>query len=165
MDISLSDILWVGGALLVFTAGAILFTHRAIIVQAVSGVMASTARREAPVIRVDPPVDQQSTLAVQRMAIAGNEVNRELNLLPEEAREIIRFQAKVEVLADLLADGQLSNKAKAIERTFHCARSGKPDSLYARVNRALEPMTMKPRFPELTPEQSKQRAALGLPSR
>ena len=103
---------------------------------------------------VVPPVDQQATIAGQRIAKPGNEGNGELsgnNPLPlelsVEARDIIRFAARVEALAALIRDGQVTNKAKGIERVFGCARSSKPDSTYQRAHRALEPLlTTEPMF-------------------
>lgn len=162
MDISLSDVGWVGGSLLALMVGAILFTQRAALAQSVRNLLSSWTQWTPPIERVEQAVDQRSTNAGQRIAITDNEVNEELNRLPEEVREIVRFYAKVEAVADLIVSERLSNKAKAIEAVFHCARSGKPGSVYDRANRALEPLVTKPRFPDLTPEQAKNREALGL---
>lgn len=115
------------------------------------------------------PVDQRSTSAVQPMATTSNAINQELNnnsLLPEEAREIIRFQAKVEALAELIKSGQITNMAKGIEAAFGCSRSGKEDSVYQRARRALDPLvTSAPQYRPLSPEQQAAREALGLPEK
>lgn len=115
---------------------------------------------------VAPPVDQQLSEAKQPIATTDNEVNNELSvnvIVPEAARDIIRFQAKVEALAALIKDGQVTNMAKGIERTFGCSRSSKEGSTYQQALRALQPLIKdQPRFPELTPEQVAARQALGL---
>lgn len=84
--------------------------------------------------------------------------------LPEEVRDIIRFQAQVEGLALLLKAGTVSNKAAAIEKMFTCSRSSKPDSKYQKVLRLLDPMLDDgPNFPQpLTPDQETVRQGLGL---
>jgi hypothetical protein len=165
MDISLSDVGWVMGGLLVFVAIRVAWVFRADIAQA----MSSLRPRVSPDRAVAPPVDQQSTSAIQPIATTGNAINQQLNdntLLPEEAREIIRFQAKVEALADLIKSGQVSNMAKGIEGVFHCSRSGKEDSIYQKARRTLEPLVKPaPQFRPLSPEQQATREALGLPEK
>lgn len=165
MDFSLSDVGWVGGSLLVFVALRVAWVFRADIARA----MSSLRPRVSPDRAVAPPVDQQLREAIQPIATTGNAINQELNdnaLLPEEAREIIRFQAKVEALADLINSGQVSNMAKGIEGVFHCSRSGKEDSIYQKARRTLDPLVKTgPQFRPLSPEQQNARDALGLPDR
>lgn len=101
---------------------------------------------------VAPPVAQSHQRAGQLTATTDNEDNDELsgnNLLPEEVRDIIRFQAKVEALATLYNSGQVTNLAKAIEEAFKCSRSSKEESTYQRVKRTLDPLIAKQ--PEPTP--------------
>ena len=165
MDISLCDVGWVGGALIMFVALRFAWEYRADIARAMSSRRPWVSSDRA----VAPPVDQQATSAVQPIATTDNAINPGLNdsaLLPEEAREIVRFQAKIEVLADLIKDGQVSNMAKGIEKGLHCSRSGKEDSTYQRARRALEPLVKPaPQYRQLTPEQQAARDALGLPEK
>lgn len=107
-------------------------------------VLSSRASAAAPDQAVVSPGCQRATEAGHRMAITHNADNAALSdntvahaVLPEAAREIIRFQAKVEAVATLLASGRLTNKAEAIEQVFGCSRSSKPESVYQRANRAL----------------------------
>lgn len=165
MDISLSDVLWVGGGLIVFAFLRVAWTYRVEIAHAMSSLRPRVSSSRA----VAPPVDQQATIAIQPIATTGNAINSELpdnTLLPEEAREIIRFQAKVEALADLIKSDQVSNMAKGIERVFHCSRSSKEDSPYQRARRAIDPLVKAtPQYRALTPEQQAAREALGLPEK
>ena len=101
---------------------------------------------------VVPPVAQAAQNVGQPIATTDNEDNRQLSdigLLPEEVREIIRFQAKVEGLASLYRSGQITNLAKGIEDMFGCSRSSKEESTYQRAKRALDPLIAKQ--PEPTP--------------
>jgi hypothetical protein len=76
----------------------------------------------------------------------------------------IVFQIRVEALAALIRDGQITNKARAIERVFGCSRSSKTESVYQQVHRALEPLIQTgPQFRPLTPEQQAAREQLELP--
>jgi hypothetical protein len=103
------------------------------------------------------PVVQRSTSGGQLIATTDNEGNAELSdnavvqvVVPEEARDIIRFQAQVETLATLIKAGIVSNKATGIEKTFGCSRSSKPDSTYQKVLKLLDPMLNEgPKFREL----------------
>jgi hypothetical protein len=93
------------------------------------------------------PVVGGATTAGQLIATTDNEDNSELPrqpLLPDEVRDIIRFQAQVEALASLYTSGQVTNIAKGIEDTFKCSRSSKDDSTYQRAKRALEPLIARP---------------------
>ena len=99
---------------------------------------------------VDDRVDQPQPNAEQPIAIGNNADNGALTgnavdraLVPEEAREIIRFQAKIEAITALLSSGKVTNKAEAIEQVFACSRTSKskPDSPYQRALRALDQAT------------------------
>jgi hypothetical protein len=106
---------------------------------------------------VAPPVVRPSKNGGQLIATTDNEDNDELSdnavvqaVVPEEARDIIRFQAQVETLATLIKAGIVSNKATGIEKTFSCSRSSKPDSTYQKVLKLLDPMLNEgPKFREL----------------
>ncbi len=168
MDISLGDVGWVMGGLLVFVACRMAWEYRADLARAVSVLMSRLRPWLPPDKAVVRAIDQHLRDDDQLIATTSNAINQELNdnsLLPEEAREIIRFQAKVEALADLIKLGQVSNMAKGIEGVFHCSRSGKEDSTYQQVRRLLEPLIKTgPQYPQRTPEQQAAREALGLPS-
>ncbi len=87
---------------------------------------------------VADPLPATSTSGGQRIATPGNAVNTKLtgNLLPEEAREIVRFQAKVEAAAAIVESGKVG-QTDAIEIIFHCKRSGRVDSPYGKARDAL----------------------------
>lgn len=61
------------------------------------------------------------------------------------AREVIRFQAKVEALADLVRAEKVP-QAKGIEIVFHCSRSSRPESTYERARAALKPLLDQPTY-------------------
>jgi len=75
----------------------------------------------------------------QRSATTGNAVNTLLpgNVLPEEAREIIRYQAKVEALSALISAGKVP-QTEGIELVFDCKRSGRADSPYGKARAAVQ---------------------------
>jgi hypothetical protein len=101
---------------------------------------------------VAAPLPATSTDDRQRIGMPGNAVNAELpgNVLPEEAREIVRFQARVEAVIAIVESGKLG-QTEAIERIFGVKRSGRPDSPYARARAAVEAQ-QKPQRPELVGE-------------
>ena len=92
--------------------------------------------------------------------LSGNDVAA---LIPSEARDIIRMQAKAEVAAKLITTAKFTNKAEAIEFTFGCSRSGRPNSAYQQALRLVEPL-INP-YPQRTADQERQRAELGLTPR
>lgn len=98
---------------------------------------------------VADPLPATSTIDGQSIAKPGNAVNEELtgNMLPEAAREIIRFQTRVEDVIAVVESGKLG-QVEAIERIFKVKRSGRPDSPYARARAAVEAQ-MKPQRREL----------------
>ena len=67
--------------------------------------------------------------------------------IPAEAREIIRRQAQVELLARLV-NAQLVPLAKGIETGFECKRSSRAESPYRQVRDALEPLLIDPSAPK-----------------
>lgn len=96
---------------------------------------------------VAPPVAQVVQQPRQPIATTNNEVNSQLHPateLPDEARDIIRFQAKVDTVVSLYKSGQVTNLAKAIESTFECSRTSKEESTYQRAKRAIDPLIAKP---------------------
>lgn len=113
----------------------------------------------------------------QPIAKPGNEINR---LLDEpdvdiedgneevdisEARKIIQYHAKLELLAALINAG-LVKQTEAIEKGFGCARSGRKDSKYAKVRADLLPLLKpEPKFSPETPEVEAFRENLGLPEK
>lgn len=84
-------------------------------------------------------VAQAAPEAGQGVAKPGNPVNDGLpgNVLPEEVREIMRFQAKVEAVENILKSGKIG-QVEAIEFVFECKRSGRPESVYARAVAAVK---------------------------
>ena len=88
------------------------------------------------------------------IAMGNNAVNEELtvnpgdagavnssgNFIPSEARELIRFQAKAEAIAELINAGLLTNQAKAIEAVYHCSRtsSKRPETPYQKAKLLIE---------------------------
>ena len=125
--------------------------------------MSSAEEVPAPAPPVAEPVAAMLPEAVDRSLTPGNAVNAELPdnaVVPAEAREIIRTQAKAEAVAALLKSAKLTNKAETIEIVFGCSRSGRPGSPYARAVVAVDALIE--RFPPLTPEQAAERQRLGL---
>jgi uncharacterized membrane protein len=134
-------------------------------------VMSSEAENAVTQKSVAAPVAGELSEGAQPIATTGNAINKELSgnaiaqpLIPEEARDIIRFQAKIEVLAELIKAGDVSNKAMGIEHAFKCSRTSREDSVYQKARRALDPLLdEKPQYPQpLTPEQEGMRQGLGL---
>jgi hypothetical protein len=80
-----------------------------------------------------------STDSGQRIAMQGNAVNTELpgNLLPEAAREIIRYQQRVEDAVKIIQSGRVG-QTEVIELVFNCKRSGRADSPYAKARAAVQ---------------------------
>jgi len=100
--------------------------------------MSSVSTESAPYTPVAEQLPATSTNDGQRIAMQGNAVKVELpgNVLPEEAREIIRYQAKVEALAALLTAGKVP-QTEGIELVFNCKRSGRADSPYGKARAAV----------------------------
>lgn len=123
-------------------------------------VMSYDAADPYPDQAVVHPVDQRLSEVGQRIAMPDNEDNAPLPdnpVLPEEVRDIIRFQAKAEALAALIRDGQVGNMAKGIERVFQCSRSSKESSTYQQARRALAPLL--PSGPQFLDEDGQRVAA------
>lgn len=113
----------------------------------------SSDRAARPLDRpIAAPLPATATDGGQGLAKPGNGVNAELpgNVLPEEAREIVRFQAKVEAVIAIMESGKVG-QVEAIERIFGVKRSGRPDSPYARARAAVEAQS-KPARPEYVGE-------------
>jgi hypothetical protein len=106
-----------------------------------------TVARTLPATRVD---------SGQGIAKPGNAVNAELtgNVLPDQAREIIRFQRAIEATSAIIGSGELG-QTEAIEIIFGCKPSGRADSPYARARAAVQAQLgpIGPAFPPLTAEQ------------
>ena len=117
-------------------------------------VMSSNEIGESETIPLDQLPQQPRAGDSQPIAIANNAVNAELtvnpgdagavnssgNFIPSEARELIRFQAKAEAIADLMNAGLLTNQAKAIETVYHCSRtsSKRPETPYQKAKQLIE---------------------------
>src|SRR6478736_682260 len=109
---------------------------------------------------------QRATIDEQPIAKPTTQDNEKLSdnsIVPEEARDIIRMHAKAEALAALIKAGRITNKADGVEKVFTCSRSSKPDSVYQRALKILDPMLNDgPKFPPTTPEQEAKMRELGL---
>lgn len=125
-------------------------------------IMSRVASERTKNHTVVSPVVQRSTSADQLIATTGNAINSELSDNSLEARDIIRFQAKAEALAALIRDGQVTNIAKGIEKTFQCSRSSKDDSTYQKALRLIKPLIQDRPVYRMTPEQVENRKELGL---
>jgi len=120
----------------------------------------SSAGADQPLKKgVDASDCQPSATALPPIAMPDNDGNTELtgnvdnasagnslvDIIPTDARELIRFQAKAEALADMMNAGILGNQAKSIEVVFHCARAAasRPESTYQKalglINRLAKP--------------------------
>lgn len=129
-------------------------------------VMSNDRAEDRPMWAVADPVATMTTPARQPIATPDNDDNAGLTdnapatPIPSEAREIIRMQAKAEVVVKLLQSAKLTNKAEAIELIFECSRSSRAGSTYqqalAMVNGMID------RYPNRTPEQDEARQRLGL---
>jgi hypothetical protein len=104
----------------------------------VSLIMSRLATRDLPTETPLGNVAGNTSEAGQRAAMPGNGGNDVLpgNALPEEIREIMRFQAKVEAVERVIKSGKMG-QAEAVETIFECKRSGRPESVYARAVKAL----------------------------
>lgn len=105
-------------------------------------------------------VGATATNTGQRIAMQGNEGNEPLpgNNDPE-------FQGRLKALATLVRAGK-SPLAEGIELVFDVKRSGKADSPYGQIRKALDPLLTvdnKAQYPPLTPEQQATRKILDLP--
>ncbi len=115
---------------------------------------------------VSAPVASTSTNNEQLIATPGNADNGKLpgnavaDLVPSEARDIIRMQAKAEAVVTLLKSAKMTNKAEAIELIFDCSRSGRSNSTYQQAVTLVDQLTE--RYPHRTPDQEQSRAGLGL---
>jgi hypothetical protein len=111
--------------------------------------MLSTEADRHPQKGVDRSDWQLSATALPGIAMGNNDDNAgltnnagnasagnvQLDILPTEIRDMIRFQAKAEAVADLMNAGIVGNQAKTIEAVFHCARasSSRPESTYQKA--------------------------------
>lgn len=110
-------------------------------------VMSRAAPGRPPMPRVAPPVVPTPPEAGQLVAMPTTADNPELSdndQLSAGARDIMIFYARVETIASLYKDGQISNLAKAIEKGFGCSRSSKEQSTYQRAKWAIEARTTRP---------------------
>lgn len=105
---------------------------------------------------------------VQGVANTRNPVNTELpaqgvaqGVLPEEARDIIKFWARVEAVERIVAGGKVG-MVEAIELIFECKRNGRPDSVYGRARAAIQARERPQYIHQLTPEQKRLREELAL---
>lgn len=81
----------------------------------------------------------------------------------EEAREIIRYQQRVEDAVKLIQSGKIG-QTEVIELVFSCKRSGRADSLYGKA-RAAVLAQLGPSTPEYRPLTDEHRTALQLDKR
>ena len=115
------------------------------------------SREQAPHTPIEP-VDEGSCHlspeASHPIAITSTTVNDEVtvnagdgagvtnpdDIIPTEAREIIRHYAKAEAVADLIQAGLVTNQAKAIEAVYHCSRtsSSRPETPYQKARRQID---------------------------
>lgn len=131
-----------------------------------NAVMSSDEDEDALDRVVAAPVAATSTNGGQLIATPDNEVNDGLSgnavadLIPSEARDIIRMQVRAEIVVELLKSAKFTNKAEAIEFVFKCSRSGRPNSTYQQAVTLVDQLTE--RYPQRTPEQEQARKALEL---
>lgn len=116
-------------------------------------VMSNGRRDQAPTQPVDNCVDSIAT------PVDNPIVNAALTVDSAEARDIIRFQAKVEALAALINADISLNQARAIEAVFGCSRTpaSRPDSIYQRTLTALRPLLRKDAPADASPDQPQYR--------
>lgn len=102
-------------------------------------VMSSDSRIPPSDRSVADRLPATSTNGGQGIATPGNAGNAALpgNALPEAARDIVRFQARVEAVIAIVESGKVG-QVEAIERIFGCKRSGRAESVYARARAAVE---------------------------
>jgi hypothetical protein len=81
---------------------------------------------------------------VQGFANGRNPVNDDLRpqpfaqgVIPEEARDIIKFWTRVEAVEHLTASGKMG-MVEAIELIFECKRNGRADSVYGKARAAIQ---------------------------
>jgi hypothetical protein len=100
--------------------------------------MSSTDAESTAEEPIAAPLPATATNDGQRIAMPGNAVNAELpgNVLPEAAREIIRYQVKVEDAVKLIQSGKIG-QTEVIELVFNCKRSGRADSPYGKARAAV----------------------------
>lgn len=100
-----------------------------------SRIIGETDTDEAPATLLPATLPE----AGQGAAKPGNAINDTLpgNVLPDEAREVVRFWAKVEAAEAIIAGGKIG-QVEAIELIFDCKRSGRPESIYARAVSAIK---------------------------
>jgi len=115
-------------------------------------VMSNGGARDASSDSIADHLPATRAIGGQGIAMPGKAVNAELpgNALPEAAREIVRFQARVEAVIAVVGSGKVG-QVEAIERIFVCKRSGRPDSPYGRARAAVEAQS-KPQRRELVGE-------------
>lgn len=120
-----------------------------------SRIMSSVRRTNPDDRSGSAPVAATSTIARQPIATPGNAVNAELSgnvvagAVPNEAREIIRMQAKAEAVVKLLKSAKMTNKAEAIELIFECSRSGREGSMYKRAQTLVDAILDEHRYAPL----------------
>ncbi len=112
---------------------------------------------------VDTPDRQLVTAASHPIAITSTAVNdevtvnpvdagaadRQINIIPAEAREVIYHEARAQAIADLMRDGLLTNQAKAIEAVYHTTRTAasRSESVYQKAKRRIDELTsVRPAF-------------------
>jgi len=128
-----------------------------------SRLLGSAGAIEAVADRLQAPSQNE----VQGIANGCNPVNETLpaqplaqGAIPDDARDIIKFWAKVEAVEHIIAGGKVG-MVEAVELIFECKRNGRPDSVYGRARAAIQARE-RPQYRPLTPEQEETRAALVL---
>lgn len=110
------------------------------------------AENRAASLSLASEVAQESQNARKPIATPATSDNQNLrrnevaDSLPEEVRDIIRFERGVEVVIDLLATKAMTDQARAIEIVFRCSRNSRAGSPYMRAKAAVEARIAPPTF-------------------
>lgn len=129
-------------------------------------IMSRDDPQDRPKQPVAAPVVATLPEAGQPIATPGNADNAELpgnvvaGPIPNEARDIIRMQAKAEAVAQLLKTAKMTNKAEAIETVFNCSRTSRAGSTYQQALLLVDALIE--RYPQRTPDQEQTRQEMGL---
>lgn len=148
MDISLSDILWIGGGLLVLTAASLLFTHWGEVAQAATRIMPSKPRTVA----VSAP-----DIEAVYIPVSHTDMDDDIDEMPRIGRRL----SDTEVVILLAAQRRIDGKQRFSANQIYALVGGDRNTVMRQIKELREgpnPAEYRP----ITPEQQAQREALGL---